>query len=212
MDRFKKYILPFLALGSMVSLPVVFRSFFMTNLVEPVAYLLWAIWGIVRSVNQNVYWVILIIVCLLLMIRLIPPDTSNTPSRAYTSKYSRPNPVEYWQTIIQNAINGRNEAEPLRDGLKKLLEGVIAQVERSDPRSPDEIPGIGKVPLSPAAQRFLFSSKGQSGMFSENRRFDILYFAPKWFRRWAGKFIQQDMILIDEILERMETEMEISHD
>lgn len=212
MDRFKKYILPFLALGSIVSLAVVFRSFFMTNLVEPVAYLLWAVWGIVCSVNQNFYWMMLIIVCLLLMIRLIPPDTSNTPSRAYTYKHSWPNPVEYWQTLIQDGTLGRNEAEHLRDGLKKLLEAVIAQVERSDPQSSDEIPVIGKVPLSAAAQRFLFSSKGQSGMYSESRRFGILYFAPKWIRIWAGKFIRQDMTLIDEILERMETEMEISHD
>lgn len=212
MDNLKKYFLPFLVLGSFFSLAVVFRSFLMTNIIEPIALFLWTLWRIVASVNQNVYWIILIALCILVMIRLVPRVTNNPPSTAYTYKYSWPNPVEHWRTLIQEASLGRSEFEHLRDGLKQLIESVVAQVERSDPKGSDEIPVMGKVSMSPAAYRFLFSSKEQAGMFSGSRWFDIIYLAPRWFRMSAGKFIRQDMTSIDEILERMETEMDISHD
>ena len=40
----------------------------------------------------------------------------------------------------------------------------------------------------------------------------IMSIIPKRLRRWAGKFVSQDATAISEILEYMETEMEMSYD
>jgi hypothetical protein len=215
MDRLKKNMLPFLILIFLMGLAIGFRSFLMVNIIEPVAYLCWAIWRAAASVNQNIYWGILIVICSILMIRLIPSEKDNAAGSAYHSyhyTYKSPNRVEYWNTLIQNAVLGKDEAEQLRENLKRLLESIIAQDGRSDPTELEKLIETGTVPLSRETRDFLFPPKGMSGISSLRQRLDITSFIPKRFHRWAGKFIRQDTVSMAEILERMEIEMEITHD
>ena len=208
----KKYLRPFLVLCLFLALVLWFRSFLMMNIIEPIAILLWAFWRIITSVNQNIYWMVLIVICLILVIRLVPSGDDNSPSPAYNYVYKSLNRVEHWRILIKDAILGKEETEYLRDSLKKLFISVIAQAERSDPTDLEEIIATEKIPLPIAAHRFLFPPKGMGGMFSTSRRLNIMFLTPRWFRRWAGKFIQQDTTSIDKILEWMESEMEISYD
>lgn len=212
MDGLKKNILPLLILILLVSLAIGFRSFLMANIIEPVAYLCWAIWRAVASLNQNIYWGILIIICSIFMIRLLPSEKDNTLSSAYRYKYRSPNRVEYWNTLIQNAMHGKEEAENLRDGLKKLFVSAVSPTERLNGRDLEERGAIGNASMSQATRQYLFSPKGQDRIMSGSRLHGITSLAPGWLRRWAGKFARQDTASIDEILKYMETELEINRD
>ena len=207
MDGLKKNIPPFLILIIFLGLAIGCRSFLMVNVIEPVADLCWAIWQAVASVNQNFYWAILIIICSILMIRLLPSEKDNTAGSAYRYTYKSPSRVEYWNTLIQNAVLGTDEAEQLRENLKRLLESVIAQDGRSDPTELEKLIETGTVTLSCKTRDFLFPPKGMSGIASLRQRLDITSFIPRRFHRWAGKFIRQDTVSMAEIPGRMETEM-----
>ena len=52
----------------------IFRGFVLTFLIEPIGWLLWAAWRILASIDRSLIWLVLIIACSLLIIRLVPPD------------------------------------------------------------------------------------------------------------------------------------------
>ena len=197
MESLKRYILPFIVLSCLVGMAVDFRSFFMANIIEPIAVLCWAVWRIISSVNQNIYWMILIVICSILVIRLIPPGKAKLSNPAYNYRYISPNRVEYWQKLMEESILGKEESERFRVNLENLLMSVTAK---------------GRRQLSLKATRFLLPPKESNGAFSLNHHLDIMSLIPKRLRRWAGKFVPQDTTAIAEILDYMEIEMEMSHD
>ena len=212
MDSRKRYILPLLVLISLAGIAVGFRSFFMANIIEPIAVLFWAFWRVIVSVNQNIYWMILIVICLMLVLRLVPTEKDNLPNPAYTYKYKSPNRVEYWQTLINESILGREEGERLRGNLENLFTSVNAESGRTGSKDSDEVIAKGQRQLSLRATRLLFPQKRTEGAFFQDHRLDIKSLIPKRLQRWAGKFVPQDTTAIAEILEYMENEMEMSHD
>jgi len=163
-------------------------------------------------VNQNIYWVVLIIICLSLVLRLIPMETDNQPNPAYTYKYKSPNRVQYWQTLINESMLGREDGERLRVNLENLFTSVNAKSGRTGSKDSDEVIAKGQRQLSLRATRFLFPRRQSEEAFFLGHRPDIKPLIPKRLQRWAGKFVPQDTTAIAEILEYMETEMEMSHD
>lgn len=201
---------PFIVLSLFLGSAIIFRTFLITNIFEPIAMLFWAGWRIVSSVHQNIYWIILILICSIPVMRLIP-FKRNTSGSAYRDDYSPIERVEDWQTLMKNAPLGMAETGYLRDSLKRLLISV-QQLERFSSVKLDQIavPEAASLPL--AVRRFLFPAKEKDKMPSEDFRLQLLFLTPKWFRRWAGKVFQIDNSAIEETLMWTESLMEISND
>jgi hypothetical protein len=212
MSSLKKYVRPFLVLGLFLGLAINFRSFIMINIIEPIAIMLWASWRIISSVNQNIYWIILIIFCSILMVRLIPVGNDDSSNFGNNFKYSSQSRVEYWQSLISNALMGKDEFEYLRDNLKKLLISLIALEERSKQTNAEDADSLSQIPLPIAIHDFIFPPKGKYKNFSKDYRVQLLFLIPRWFRKWAGKFIRPGNTGIDETLKWMESTMEINRD
>ncbi|HLO15543.1 MAG TPA: hypothetical protein VK206_11985 [Anaerolineales bacterium] len=196
---------PLLVLSLFLGLAIYFQAFLMTNIFEPIAVLFWALWRIIASVHQNYFWMILILISSMLLIRFIP-FTRNTSGSAYPDERSSPNRVEDWLRLMKNASDGTEETEFLRDSLKRLLISIY-QVEQPHYMKMDE----GVMPeaalLPEIVHRFLFPTKRK-----HNCRSQILLFIPKWIRNWASKVFQIDNPPIEETLEWMESVMEINND
>lgn len=212
MESLKRYILPFIVLSCLVGIAVEFRSFFVANIIEPIAVLCWTVWGIISSVNQNIYWMILIVICSTLMIRLIPSGKAKLSNPAYNYRYMSPNRVEYWKKLIEESIFGKEEGERFRVNLENLLMSVTVKPGRVASTDSGDVTAKGQRQLSLRATRFLSPPKKGNGAFSLNHHLDIMSLIPKRLRRWAGKFVPQDTTAIAEILDYMEVEMEMSHD
>jgi type IV secretory pathway VirB3-like protein len=212
MEKYKKNILPFLILTLLTSLFVGFRSFLMDYIVEPIALLFWAVWRIISSVDQNLYWIALIVICTLLVIRLIPSEKDNSPSPAYIYKYKPPNRVEYWQTLIDESVRGKNKNEYLRYRMQELTMTILSQVEQPAITEADEVMTTEALSLSPAARQYLFplNKKDRVSSFKDQLSNDVV--VPRWLRRWRRKNIQQYNTILDEILKWMETELEINNE
>ncbi len=211
-NMIRKFLLSLLILFLFVSIVIIFRSFLMHYIIEPVALLIWLVWRIISSVDQNIYWIVLIVFCVIIFLRLIPPGNEKSHISAYNYTYEAFSRVEHWQRLIWDSALGRIESEYLRDGLKELLIAVSAQNERSDTPDSEEVIAKGKVSLSPAARRYLFPSSGENRVSSINSQRNSLFFVPRQLRRWGRKFVHQDHTLIDEILSQMETELEINYE
>lgn len=209
MDRFKKPLLVLLIFILLVSGIVVFRSFLMIYIIKPIALLCWAIWRIISSVNQNVYWIILIALCIIFMIRMIPFEDGRPSRASYTYSYKPPTRVDYWRTLIKDSALGKNENEKLRKYLKELLITVISQTDGVSAIEVEKNLENRMIFLSPSLHEYLFSSN-MKGKFFQGNTLNTIYFLPRWFRRWGRKYIHQNNLMIDEVLEYTETELEIN--
>ena len=212
MNNLKKYLPPLLVLSFFLGSAIGFHSLIMTNIIEPIAVLLWAFWRIVSSVNQNNYWMILIVCCSILALRLVSAGNRNHPNSAYNYKHRVQSRVEYWQSLLTNAMMERQGVEHLRSNLKELLISMVEQEEHSNPGNSEEFVSKGQTPLPISAHDFLFPPKRKYKMFSGGYPLQLLFLTPGWFQRRAGKFIQPDNTPIDEVLKWMESAMEINHD
>lgn len=212
MRSIKQLVLPIFITTLFVSLIVAFRSFIFMYIVRPVALLFWALWRVVSSVHQNVYWVVLIVLCLILIMRIIPPGKETSSRSIYNDRDKSLARVEYWQTLMKEAIPGNDKNRLLRENLRNLLNSVTSengQIARNDL---EKIITSGEAPISPAAQQYIFPPGKRDSKFSIKQKITILFLTPKWLRKWTGKFIHQDYSSIDETLRWMESELEIDYE
>jgi len=212
MRSHKQLVLQILIMTLLVSLIIIFRAFIFTNIVRPVALLFWALWRIVSRVHQNIYWAILIVLCLILILRILPTGQDTSFSSIYNDRDKSLARVEHWQTLIKAAISGNDKNRLLSDSLRKLLISVISQDEQFNPTDLEKIISTGGTPISLAAQQYIFPPGRRDRKVSIKQKITILLLTPKWLRKWTGKFIHQDYTSIDEILRWMETELEINNE
>ena len=212
MNRLVKYgaliLFVSLFLGAMLRFP----SYVMAYFVEPIAILFWAAWRIASSVNQTVYWAFLIVLCLMLMIRLLPSGRNGAIISAHPYKHESRSRVERWQALLKGAALGNDESANLRESLRNLLADMITQTEPSSPVDLKEALVSRQISLPPAARRYLFPSAAKSKWLSEDRQAYLLARTPNWLRKWAGMPAGADKATIHELLEWMESFMEINNE
>jgi len=209
MKKFMKPISASLFFTLLVSIIVSFRLFLMAYIVEPISLLFWAIWRVASSVNQNTYWIILIALCIIFMIRMVPFEENQSSKLSYTYSYKPPTRVDHWRTIIKDSVLGKNEDEKLRKYLKEILITAISQAEGISAMEAEKNIENGMTSLSPSSHQYLFSTN-MKGKFFQKNTLNTIYFLPRWLRRWGRKFIHQNNSVIDEILDYTETELEIN--
>ena len=92
-----------LFLGLILALGVIFRTFILADIIEPVALMFWAFWRLLSSVDQNVYWVLLVFLCLILAIRTLPPEPEIHPEASYIDRQKNIGRVGFWRSKITAA-------------------------------------------------------------------------------------------------------------
>lgn len=212
MDLLKKYIYLLLIICIIVGLIIGFRSFLMTYIIEPVALLFWAVWRIFSSVDQDIYWIALIIVCSFLVIRLIPSGNVKLTSLEENSTYKPLNRAESWQILIDDATLGRKESEYLRDNLKDLYVTVFHEGKQVDSTNSADPNSQSESNLSPATQQYLYTERNTDGIIAIGHTRNLIFLLPRQLRSWAKTYLFKENELMDEILGLMETELEIDNE
>src|SRR5512146_2785329 len=132
MSRFVRFS-PLLALGLCLGLTIVLRAFVITYVVEPVALSLWLAWRVLLSVDQRVYWALIVLLCIAWLISLLP-YTNAEPSAREDREPPRPDVgVQRWQSLLQDAAHTADGEDALRRRLLSLLASVVGVVEQPDP-------------------------------------------------------------------------------
>ncbi len=196
------FLLGLLLLG-LFGFPVLLRDY----LVRPVAISLWAIWRIIISVDQGVYWILLVALCALLMIRIFsasdhvaPAASDEQPAR------QRPTRVEHWRSLFRSAARTDEGDVALRASLRSLLAATIRQAHRPVGTDVAEALAARHITLPPRVRRYLELDDGSD--LRRLRSFSL----RSLLRQWLGRPPQQDSGTIDEVLHWMETALEITDD
>jgi hypothetical protein len=139
------------------------------------------------------------------------PFEEGKPSKfSYTYSYKPPTRVDYCRNLIKDSVLGKNENEKLRKYLRELLVTVISQTEGITAMEVEKIIEKRTTSLSPTSHQYLFSSNVKRKLYHENK-LNTVYFLPRWLRRLGRKSVHQNNSVIDEILNLMESELEITN-
>ena len=162
----------------------------LTFLIEPIGWLLWAGWRILASIDRSLIWLSLIIVCSLLIIRLVPPDVvgGEDDQAEPRQSWGSGDRLTHWRTWAARSMTD----DAGRSAFRLSLESMAAAVAEAT-RTP--------LPAPPDARDH--GSRGQDGIARLGAR--ISRMLPDHRRR-------QDARRIDDLLNWMETSLEIKHE
>ena len=103
-----------------------------TYVIEPTARILWLFYRTLRSVDQMTYWILLVFVVLLLIIRLLPEIAEYSIKPAHTSVDQKNDRVKYWETLIKAAEGDPYDRLRLQSSLQTLSQSIEDHYFRND--------------------------------------------------------------------------------
>lgn len=200
-------------LGFFLLLGILFHSFIMDNIIKPVALVLWVFRRILLSVNQIIYWGLLIISAVTAAFfrfkRSSPDEALPRPPDPNATLEE----IDSWRTSIW--LTG-NEIEKF-NALKQNLGWALASLYASNQ------PGKAKWEIYEAIKQkqislpipiydFLFPREIPSGKRSFRQILRIIRQAPgKWVRRRTGRDQAEYYRSIEAVLTFMESLKETNH-
>ena len=194
-----------------------FPSFVEDNFITPIALVLWLCWRILRSVDQQVYWIALIfavvIYCLIHLYRWAYgvdtfEQTQSPDSNAALQQ------ISHWRTSIRLTGFKIDPSNSLERNLAKMLAAVYASkqlhVTQYEIYSALE---QRQIPLPEPVYPFLFPAQSSGAKRSIKQILRSLRDIPrKRIHRWTGREKAEYYQLLDQVLEFMESVMENEHD
>jgi hypothetical protein len=205
-------LLVFLFLG------ILFRSYFLDYLVRPVAILVWYIWRILTSVDQAIYWGILVfsaltytfISIILRRLRGLAP-LEPTPSSGSNATLEN---VRYWRTTILVTQDEIEKSNILKRDLGKMLAAMLAskQAGTSNWQVYNALK-LHQIPLSEPIYAFLFPDESSGPRRNIKQILKNIWQTPRsWIRRWTHRDVMEYYQSIDQVIAFMESSMEIQYD
>lgn len=132
MKLHRRFFVFFLALLLLLGLAYVYRAFFITYLIEPIARILWLVYRTFLTVNQEVYWGLLILTALVLILRLIPAKPEISYRLAYLRAVQEIDRVKVWENLLKSAEESESDRIALQHELEALNKSIGALVEGND--------------------------------------------------------------------------------
>jgi len=198
-------------LGCLLALAIIFRSFFMDNILRPVALIFWLVWRLISSVNQNFYWGMVIAVCLFLVIRLLPPESPQIQGDSEKDQPKTVNGYFSWLSAFAGALSSLPELENLKEKLVDLFVSVVHQTDRVASKEAKELFKSGQFPISESGRSFLSSETGFRRTLLYTLKLRSALFMIALLKRKGSKIPKIIHQPIDEFLSLMEEKAEIKH-
>ena len=215
MNISRRVVLSLLIAAIVLFLGLLFWPFIVNNIIKPVALVLWLLLRtLVLSIHQKYIWYAVIFVSFLFLFRFLPDEQSDVPSHASREPNTAILSIGYWRNLfVYNGQNVRGE-ETLKRELTYLLTSLHAS-NQSTSNNSDIRDALrkGEIPLPAHIHTFLFSqelamSGGPLKRFFQSVRKTL----RQRIRQWTGREKAEHFQLIDEVLNFMETSLEITHD
>lgn len=213
-NRSKRFFLALLIATLVVFLGLLFWPFIINNIIQPTALVLWLLIRIlVLSIHQKYFWYAVIFAAVLLLLRILRQTQSQLPSRAYIETNTTITNIGYWRGLL--LYNGQDirEDKVLKRQLAQLLTALYA-LKHGAPnnfRMYDDLQE-GKIPLPGNIHAFLFPPAPLSGGLLQKYFQSIQKTTRRWIRRWTGQEKAEHQKMIDEVLNFLETSLEMNND
>ena len=211
----KRVVLSFLIAAIVLFLGMLFWPFIVTNIIRPIALVVWLLLRIlVLSIHQKYIWYVVIFAAFFFLFRFLPQEQPDIQSSVSPEPNTTILNIEYWRNLfIHNGQNVR-EDETLRRELTHLLTSLHASHQSTSNKFfiHDALQN-GEIPLPGNIHAFLFSQELPAAGGLLKRFFQsIRKTAQKWIRQWTGQEEAEHFQMIAEVLNFMETSLEITND
>jgi hypothetical protein len=214
MNRSKRFVLAFLISALVVFLGLLFWPFVLTNIIQPTALALWLLIRIlVLSIHQKYFWYAVIFVAVLVLLRLLRQTQSELPPQASFETNTTITTIRHWRGLLHYKDQDILEDKALKRQLAHLLTGLYAlkQGASNDFRMYADLQQ-GKIPLPKNIHTFLFQPGPVSGGPLKKFFQSIRKTPRRWIRQWTGQEEAEHHKMIDEVLNFIETSLEINND
>ncbi len=203
-----------LLLGTALLLVFFFRGFILDNFVRPLSLLVWLFGRTVLSLDQMIYWILLIIsIMLYAFFRNFrrSPNASFTPSPDSNTTLEK---INHWRIVIPLTIDEIDSPNILKQNLGKMLTVIYTSREPESAHwEVDEALRQRRIPIPESIYGFLFPAEPAAEAPSLLRMAqDILRAPGRLARRWSGRETAGYYRSIEEVLTYMESLMEKKHD
>ena len=206
-----------LILGLILLVGLLFPSFIQDNFVTPIALVLWLFWRIFQSIDQEIYWVLLILSALAYFFARLYRQTQKPVTFEQTpppNANATLDELNYWRLAIRIACDETGKHNnTLEHNLGKVLAALyaskqphVAQFEIYDALK------LRQMPLPEDIYAFLFGTEA-SGRRSVKQILHNLWNLPrKRIRRWTGREAAEYYQSLEQALKFMESVLENNHD
>ena len=215
MKRSKRVVLSLLIAAIVLFLGLLFWPFLVTNIIKPVALVVWLLLRIlVLSIHQKYIWYVVIFAAFFFLFRFLPQDQSDIQSSVSREPNTTILNIAYWRNLF--IYNGQNVRE--EDTLRRELTYLLTSLHASHQSTTNnflihDALQKGEIPLPGHIHAFLFSQElPASGGFLKRFSQSIRRTPQKWIRQWTGQEKAEHFQMIAEVLNFMETSLEITHD
>ena len=214
MNISRRVVLSFLVAAIVLFLGMLFWPFIVTNIVKPTALVLWLLLRIlVLSIHQKYVWYGVVFAAFIVLVRLLPRKQSDIQLDTHQETNTTMINIGYWRGLfIYNGQNVRDE-KPLKRELTHLLTSLYASKQStSNHWGIHEALQQGKLPLPGNIHTLLFSQEPVSGGPLKTFFRSIRETPRRWIRQWTGQEETEHYQMIDEVLNFMETSLELNND
>lgn len=214
MNRSKRFVLAFLIAALIVFLGLLFWPFVLNNIIQPTALVLWLLLRIlVLSIHQKYFWYAVIFAAVLVLLRILRQTPTQLPSQASFETNSTITNISYWRGLFLYSGQDVLEDKNLKRQLTHLLTALSAlrQGASNDFRMYDALQ-LGTIPLPENIHTFLFPPEPASGGPLKKFFRSIRRIPRRWIRQWTGREKAEHYQMIDEVLNFIETTLEINND
>jgi hypothetical protein len=207
-------IIIILLLGLVLLSGVLFHSFILEILVRPLALVVWLSWRVLLSIDQKVYWALLIFLALFYALICLVPGPVASERSVPTEPSITLDGVHGWHMSICFPAGGVENPTLLRHALEKMLVTMYTSKQSELPYwQVHEALKQRQIPLPEPVYAFLFPAEPPPGRQSFKRILQAIWHAPgKLARRWAGRDVTEFYQSIEQVLNFMESSLEINRD
>lgn len=119
-NKVKKMIAILILLASLGMLGFLFRAEWMVYVIDPIGRFLWAVWGILCRLDQNILWNFLIFLAAAMAFLLFPSTRYESQNSAYTYDYRSDALTAYWNSLLRKRNLDLDGEQALNQAVKKL--------------------------------------------------------------------------------------------
>ena len=205
------------SLGLFLLVGFSFPSFVQDNFITPIALVLWLGWRVLRSIDQQIYWFVLIFAvvsyCLIRLFRWVQGAETVEQTQALHTNAALEQ-ISYWRALIHFTGFKIDPSNNLERSLAKMLAALYASKQIHV--VPHETYGAlerRQIPMPEPVYAFLFPAQSFGAKRSIKQVLRNLRDIPRnRIRRWTGREKAEYYQLLDQVLQFMESIMENEHD
>lgn len=203
----KRYIFVLLTLCLLLALSLIFHPTVWVDFSQALALTFWAVWRIILSINEEIYWSGLIILGLLMALRLVPVGKHSVRRYQYAEQPKAPSEVDLWFTLLSSAPYQARDAQEMNRHLSRLIDSRAKLKDENE----NEITRLGKEKLPPEPALFLIPWRRNPWRIVQHWAYQRL---PEPLKKsiWGERPADVYYDALEEVLKLIETDLEYQDD